>query len=369
MLYAFLHLFGFDLKLEDLRTFRKIHSKTPGHPERGLTPGVEVTTGPLAQGIGAAVGLALAAKKAARLLGEDLINHKIYCLCGDGDIQEGLSYEACSLAGRHKLDNLVLIYDSNDISIEGEVSIAFNEEVSTRFKAQGFCVLEIDGHDCLAIDSALKSLDSKRPTLIIAKTKIARKAYNLEGSHSAHGAPLGQDVIAKTKQLLGLPKESFFISEELKSYFGSLAKANEKLYEEWQKSLKATGKAKLLESLSKKEFKDIVYPDFGKNDSKTTRLNYKSAIATRSSNGLILNALAKANSGFVGGSADLAPSTNTLITESKDFPEGVNFHFGIREHAMAAICNGLAAYGIFMPYCATFFVFSDYLAPSLRLAS
>ncbi|WP_245945809.1 transketolase family protein [Helicobacter didelphidarum] len=389
LLYSMLHLWGYDINLQDLKNFRKLDSKTPGHPEYLHTHGVEITTGPLGQGIANAVGFAMASKRASYLLGKGIINHKVYCFCGDGDLEEGISYEACSLAGLHRLSNLVLLYDSNNISIEGNVDIAFNEKIRMRFESQGFYVQEIDGHDFQVIESALQNISNSQPNIIVATTKIAKNAYKLEGSHNAHGAPLGEEIIAKTKENLGLGQEKFFISEDLLSYFRENAKKGEQKYLAWQKNLescvispqileslgldsKQEYKAKdLLRLLLQKDFSEVLYPTFmqQRGEYKNATLNYKDSIATRSSNGKILNAIAKANPGFIGGSADLAPSNNTAIMHSGDFPCGVNLHFGVREHAMGAISNAFANYGIFIPYCATFFVFSDYLCPSIRVAS
>ncbi|RDU71038.1 transketolase [Helicobacter aurati] len=373
LLYALLHLWGYAISLHDLKNFRKLDSKTPGHPEYRHTSGVEITTGPLGQGVANAVGFALASLKAANFLGNEIINHKVYCFCGDGDLEEGISYEACSLAGVHKLANLVLIYDSNNVSIEGEVSIAFNENVRSRFESQGFFVQEINGHDYQAIDTALSQVSKEKPNLIIARTKIAKNAHSLEGSHHAHGAPLGEEIIAKTKQALGLNPETFYISNELKTHFTETINRTKFIYHAWHETLRNSDKQPLLESLLTKDFTQVIYPQFHTNTQQsfpqTATLNQQQAIATRASNGKILNAIAKAYNGFIGGSADLAPSNNTLIMESDDFPLGVNLHFGVREHAMGAICNALANYGIFTPYCATFFVFSDYLCPSIRVAS
>lgn len=373
LLYSLLHLWGYDISMQDLRNFRKLHSKTPGHPEYKHTHGVEITTGPLGQGVANAVGFAMAAKRARSMLGEDVINHKVYCFCGDGDLEEGISYEACSLAGHHVLDNLILIYDSNDISIEGNVNIAFSEDVGARFRSQGFLVLEICGHDYMQINNALlEAKQSCKPTLIIAKTKIAKNASKLEGSHHAHGTPLGQDIILESKKNMGLSSESFCISQTCKSHFNESALRGEKAYKAWIESIKKTGQDKALEELLQKNFSNVVFPKFGTQDSinlGTAKLDNGNAMATRASNGKILNAIAKANVGFIGGSADLAPSNNTALQDSKDFPNGNNMHFGVREHAMGAISNAFANYGIFTPFCATFFVFSDYLSPSIRVAS
>lgn len=357
LIYSFLHLCGYDVSMEDLKNFRKLDSKTPGHPEYNLTSGIEITTGPLGQGIANAVGFAMAEKYAKNLLGKDLINHKVYCLCGDGDLQEGISYEACSLAGLHKLNNLIIIYDSNNITIEGDTSIAFNENVEMRFKSQGFNVIKIDGHNFKEIDSALnKAKKATKPTLIIANTTIAKGALELEGSHKSHGAPLGSELLQRAKEALGFSGE-FHIPKDVKIAFESAVEMGDMHYKMWQQKLDKSPNKALLNELLNPNFSNIKYPSFNK------------AIATRASNGEILNAIAKSLKGFVGGSADLAPSNNTALKDSGDFPNGANLHFGIREHSMGGIINAFGAYGLFVPYCATFFVFSDYMSPSVRIAS
>ena len=367
LLYAMLHLFGYEVSMQDLREFRKLDSKTPGHPEYAHTHGVEITTGPLGQGIANAVGFAMASKRAQNMLGEDIINHTVYCICGDGDLQEGISYEACSLAGHHRLDNLIIIYDSNNISIEGDISIAFSENVAARFESQGFFVIEIDGHDYKEIDKALQEARrAKAPSLIIARTTIGKYALGLEGSAKTHGAPLGSEVIESSKKALGL-SEKFFISEATREYFKANIQKGIEKYNKWQQRL--GDKKEILQSLLKKDFSHVEYPIFthSKGNDKKAYLREES-MATRVSNGRILNAISKANAGFIGGSADLAPSNNTTL-ECEDYPEGRNLHFGVREHAMGAISHAFANYGIFTPFCATFFVFSDYLSPSIRIAS
>lgn len=360
LLYSFLYLCGYDLSLDDLKNFRQLHSKTPGHPEI-FTDGVEIATGPLGQGVANAVGFAMAAKKAALLLSDDIINHKIYCFCGDGDLQEGISYEACSLASLHKLNNLILIYDSNDISIEGNVNIAFNENVKLRFQAQGFEVFEIDGHNFKQIDEALtKAKNSLKPNLIIAKTKIAKNALELEGSHHSHGAPLGEDLIKRAKKANGFDENlQFIVDEDVKLRFESALELGDLEEAKWKDLLEKSGKKELLNELLNPNFDDIKYPDF----------DFSKDVATRDSNCEILNAIAKSLKGFLGGSADLAPSNKTELKGLGDFVEGKNIHFGVREHGMAAINNAFARYGLFIPFSATFFVFSEYLKPAARLAA
>ncbi len=365
LLYSFLHLSGYSVSLEDLKNFRQLDSKTAGHPEYGLCEGVEITTGPLGQGVANAVGFALASKYAQKLLGKNLINHKVYCFCGDGDLQEGISYEACSLAGLHRLDNLIFIYDSNNITIEGNAKIAFDENIKARFLAQKFSVIEIDGHNFKQIDSAFnRAKKATKPTLIIAKTKIAKGALDLEGSHKSHGAPLGAELLAKAKKQVGgeFVGGEFIIPKDAKIAFESAIEVGDMHYQMWQKTLQKSTKKSLLQSLTHPNFSAINFPHFSKND-------YPKGVATRVTNGAILNTIADNFAGFIGGSADLAPSNNTNLKNSGDFPRGANMHFGIREHSMGAICNGIVAYGLFAPFCATFFVFSDYMSPSVRIAA
>lgn len=363
LIYSFLHLFGFDISLDDLKRFRKLDSKTPGHPEYGLTSGIEITTGPLGQGVANAVGFAMAGKLASNLLGSDLIDHKVYCFCGDGDLEEGISYEACSLAGLHQLNNLILIYDSNNITIEGSTNIAFNEDIKKRFISQGFSVKEIDGHNFDEIDTALNlAKKSKRPFLIISKTKIAKGALELEGSAKSHGAPLGADLLKRVKKNAKWEESSFFIPQDVKIAFEGFRESGNMHYQIWQKKLEKSSKKALLDELLDPSFKKVTFPSFSKE-------KFPKGLATRVSNGEILNAISRAMKGFIGGSADLAPSNNTALKDSDNFPNGANLHFGIREHSMGAITNAFSLYGIFTPFCATFFVFSDYLSPSIRIAA
>ena len=367
MVYSLLHLWGYDLSIEDLKQFRQLDSLTPGHPENGHTHGVEITTGPLGQGIANAVGFAMASKYAAYCLNSEtaeIIDHHVYCLCGDGDLQEGISYEACATASHQQTSNLTIIYDSNDITIEGDISIAWSEDVAKRFEAINFDVVTIDGHDFDAIDKALTdSRNSDKPTLIIAKTAIGKGAATLEGSHHTHGAPLGDDEIAASKQKAGFdPKETFVVPSDVKEAFDKttsgalLSKAWDKLV---KKDLPLSEQNETLTALLNPDFSKVVYPEF----------EAGSMIATRDSNHKILNAIAKAVPSFIGGSADLAPSNKTELIGLGDFPKGRNIHFGIKEHSMAAIANAMNLYGLFRVYSATFFIFSDYLKPSARVAA
>lgn len=367
LIYSLLHLWGYDVSLDDLKHFRQLDSKTPGHPEYGHTPGVEITTGPLGQGVANAVGFAMAqAMTAARVNSEacKLIDHKVYCLCGDGDLQEGISYEACALAGHLGLKDLIVIYDSNHITIEGDTSLAWSEDVEARFKAQNWNVLKINGHCYDEIDKALsEAKQADKPTLIIANTIIGKGAGELEGSHHTHGAPLGEEIIRASKAKEGFdPDKTFFIPDDVLARFRCALEEGELAEKEWKHRLnEAPFKEQnaLLEAMLHPDFSRIEWPDFSDTD----------AMATRDSNGKILNAIAKAIPGFVGGSADLAPSNKTELKDMGEFPKGKNIRFGIREHAMAAITNAMALYGTLMPFNATFFVFSDYLKPAVRIAA
>ena len=367
LIYSLLYLWGYDLSLDDLKNFRQFGSKTPGHPEYSEVPGVEVTTGPLGQGVANAVGFAMASKYAANLLNSEtakIIDHKVYCLCGDGDLQEGISYEACALAGHHKLDNLVLIYDSNHITIEGNTSIASSENVKQRFEAAGWEVSRIDGHNFDEINAALNlAKEQIKPLLIIADTTIAKGACSLEGSHHSHGAPLGEEEIANAKAKAGFDRDlKFNIDEGVLVRFRCAVEKGDLAEREWKKLLSEAPLVEqnaALEVLQNPNFSQIAWPTF----------EGGSEVATRDSNGLIMNAIAKALPGFIGGSADLAPSNKTELKNMGDFPNGRNIHFGIREHAMSAITNAISLYGLFLPFSSTFFVFSDYMKPSARIAA
>lgn len=359
MIYSLFHLWGYDVSLEDLKQFRQLGSKTPGHPEYGYTDGVEITTGPLGQGFANAVGFSMASKYAKNLLNkeEKLIDHNVYCLCGDGDLQEGISYEAAAMAGHLKLENLVVIYDSNDITIEGATSLAWSEDVKSRFEAAEWKVFTIDGHNYQEIDKAITLAKKEdKPSLIIARTIIAKGSASKEGSHKTHGAPLGDEEIILSKQKAGFNDDLFSLDSKVYDYFD---KTKTTIVDEFEERLSKVSNEtrELLISLQNPDFSKIQWPKF------------EDKIATRASNGKILNAISKSYEGFIGGSADLSPSNNTNLTDSGIFPNGKNIYFGIREHSMAAITNAIALYGLFLPYDATFFVFSDYLKPALRVAA
>ena len=367
LIYSLLHLWGYDVTLDDLRNFRQFGSRTPGHPEYGHTDGIEITTGPLGQGVANAVGFAMAEAYTARQVNSetcDLIDHKVYCLCGDGDLEEGISYEACALAGHLGLKDLILIYDSNEITIEGDTSIAWSEDVAKRFEAQHWSVIRVNGHCYDEIDEALiQAKEATKPTIIIARTIIGKGAVGLEGSHKTHGSPLGEETIRESKERAGFPpEEQFYIPEDVLLRFRCAIEEGEMLEKEWihrQKEAPLIEQNEALDRLLKPDFSSIVYPDFS-NDAE---------VATRDSNGKILNAIATAIPGFLGGSADLAPSNKTALNHMGNFPKGKNLHFGIREHSMAAITNAMALYGTVIPFNSTFFVFSDYQKPAVRIAA
>jgi len=365
LIYSLYHLWGYGLEIDDLKQFRQMDSLTPGHPEYGHTAGIEITTGPLGQGIANAVGFAMASQFVGNKVNSEtasMIDHSVYCLCGDGDLEEGISYEACSIAGHMGLDNLVLIYDSNRITIEGSTELSLSENIRDRFESQNWAVLEIDGHNFDEIDSAFTQVKSiKRPVLIIANTVIAKGGGKMEGSHHAHGAPLGHDVIKTAKIAAGFdPEATFAVSADVLERFRCAIEKGDLAEREWNHRLK---ELPLMEQ--NEAYEQLLNPDFSRIQWPT----FEKADATRNTNGIILNAIAKAIPGFLGGSADLGPSNKTELVGMGDFPKGKNIHFGIREHAMASITNAMALYGPIIPFSATFFVFSDYLKPSARIAA
>ena len=365
LIYSLYYLWGYGLELEDLKNFRQLDSKTPGHPEYGHTAGIEITTGPLGQGVANAVGFSMASKHMAEQLNSDtaaVIDHNVYVLCGDGDLEEGISYEAASIAGHMALDNLICIYDSNRITIEGSTELSISEDIRKRFEAQQWEVLEIDGHDYDEIDAALTTAKAaKKPVLIIANTIIAKGAGALEGSHHSHGAPLGDAIIAEAKKAAGFdPEKSFFVPEDVMLRFRCAIEEGDLAERAWNHSLKTLPlmeQNEALDAYMNPDFSRIQWPVFEKAD------------ATRGTNGVVLNAIARAIPGFIGGSADLSPSNKTNLKDMGVFPKGKNIYFGIREHAMASIVNAMALYGPLLPFSATFFVFSDYLKPAARIAA
>jgi len=365
LIYSLYYLWGYGLEIDDLKNFRQLDSLTPGHPEYGHTKGIEITTGPLGQGIANAVGFSMASKFVGAQTNSEtanLIDHNVYCLCGDGDLEEGISYEACSIAGHNKLDNLILIYDSNRITIEGSTDLSISENIRGRFESQAWDVLECDGHNFDEIDTAITTAKANtKPTIIIANTIIAKGAGKLEGSHHSHGAPLGDEVIAQAKTDAGFdPSKTFHVDADVMVRFRCAIEEGDLLEREWihrQKTLPLMEQNEALLALQNPDFSRIDYPTFEK------------AEATRGTNGKIMNAIAKGVPSFLGGSADLSPSNKTNLNDMGIYPKGRNIYFGIREHAMASIVNAMALYGPLLPFSATFFVFSDYLKPAARIAA
>jgi transketolase len=358
LVYALFHLSGMgNLKMEELMSFRQWGSRCAGHPERGGAPGVEVTTGPLGQGIAMGVGLAIAAKKSK-------IANRTWIFCGDGDLEEGISHEACSLAGALKLDNITLIYDSNHITIEGDTALAMSDDAKKRFESYGWKVFEVDGHDIAAVDRVFQRAKKVvgQPAIIIATTHIGFGAPTKQDSADSHGAPLGADEVAATKKALGFdPEKSFYVPEEVYSVFRFRTLQQHRVA---NKAKKDAGERPAPAALPPR--KDLVkaLPAF----------DPAKPVATRAACGSVMNALAQIVPGLVGGSADLGPSNKTILKGLGDVGpgsyEGRNLHFGIRELAMTAVVNGLTAFdGSYRGYGATFFVFSDYCKPAIRLAA
>ncbi len=367
LLYGALHLSGYDLPLSEIRHFRQWGSKTPGHPERGHTIGVETTTGPLGQGIGNGVGMAIAERMLRQKYGPELCDHRTWVLCSDGDLMEGVASEAASLAGHLKLDRLTLIYDDNRITIDGRTDLSFTEDVGKRFAAYGWHILHVgDGNDLADIDAALTQAAGHRgaPTLIVLRTVIGDPAPTRRDSSKAHGEPLGADEITRTKALLDWPAEPFHVAPEAYAEMAPLAEQGRALVAAWQARLAghpeaAAFLAQLAGTLP--DGWDTALPDLA-----------GQALATRQASQQALAALAAVVPGLAGGSADLGGSNGTNITFGDVFSAtgtGPRFHWGIREHGMAAALNGMAAHGGVRPYGATFLVFADYCKPSIRLAA
>lgn len=381
LLYSLLHLTGFDLPLSEIQAFRQWGSRTPGHPEAGHTPGVEVSTGPLGQGIGNAVGMAMASRMLAMRFnrpGHEIVSHRVVALCSDGDLMEGVASEAASLAGFHRLGSLVAVYDDNRITIEGSTDLAFREDVAGRFRSYGWNVLTVvDGNtDLDGISGALDAAFSKRdrPTLVIVRTTIAFGSPNKQNTAEAHGSPLGPKEVALAKEALGWPKEpEFFVPGEVLEHFREAIPRGESLEKEWR--LKMAAYANAWPDLAM-EWERVQWGDLpeGWEKSLPSFPAGGGGIATRKASGKVINAVAGGIPELVGGSADLAPSTETLIEGGGEFlpdapPGGRNVHFGVREHGMGAILNGMARHGGVIPYGATFLIFSDYMRPSIRLAA
>ena len=378
LLYSLLHLTGYDMPLAEIEQFRQWGSKTPGHPEHWLVPGIETTTGPLGQGFGNGVGMGIAQKYLAAHFnrpGHELVDYKIYVLASDGDLMEGVASEAASLAGHLKLDNLIYFYDDNHISIEGSTALAFTEDRAKRFEAYGWFVQKVeDGNDLEAIDRAIRAAQAERgrPSIIMVRTHIGYGSPNKHDTAEAHGQALGVEEVRLTKLNLGWPLEpAFYVPDEARAHFREAIAKGEKAEAEWLARLAAYRQA---------------YPDLAAEWDRFTKGELAAGwqakiptfsptdkpMATRQASGKVLNAISPLLPTLLGGAADLAPSTDTLIKGEKDFEAGNygarNFHFGVREHGMASILNGMALGGL-IPYGATFYIFSDYLRPSMRLAA
>ena len=373
LLYSLLHLAGYPLRLEDIKEFRQLGAKTPGHPEYGRTVGVETTTGPLGQGVANAVGLAIAERMLGAAFNTDkkVIDHYTYVLAGDGDMMEGISAEASSLAGHLGLGKLIVFYDSNRITIEGSTDLSFSEDVAGRYQAYGWQTLEGDAYDIEGILKLVETAkqESSKPTLILLHSTIAKGSPNMAGSHNTHGAPLGEEEVQAAKRALGVPEQPFYIPEQALSYFRSKHEGWQQNYGSWQELFAAWSR----ENPEKRRIWDRVFGPTDLSDAAFPSFKVGDVMATRKASGAVLNAIASSVPQLVGGSADLAPSNNTLLKDFASFqadsPEGRNMHFGIREHGMGGIVNGMALHGGLRPYCATFMVFSDYMRPSIRLAA
>ncbi len=394
LLYALLHLYGYDLPFSELKRFRKFGSKTPGHPEAGLTPGVEVTTGPLGQGVGMAVGMAIAEAHLAALFnrpGHEVIDHYTYVLASDGDLMEGVAAEACSLAGHLGLGKLIVLYDDNRVSLAGTTNLTFTEDVGKRFSAYGWQVLRVEeGNDLAAIDRAISEAkeDRTRPSLICVRTTLGYGAPTKQGTYKVHGAPLGEEELRAAKEKLGWPiQPKFYVPDDVLEHFRTAVERGGKWEREWVEGFERyrAEYPELAAELARRIRGELPagwdkgLPEFPPDEK---------GIATRKASGVVLKALAQRIPELIGGSADLNPSTNTELTGLGDFqrpgsppaglqgaaggpwgPAGRNIHFGVREHAMGAIANGLARHGGIIPFCGTFLVFSDYMRPPMRLAA
>lgn len=376
LLYSLLHLTGYDVSIDDLKQFRQWGSKTPGHPEYGHTPGVDTTTGPLGQGIATAVGFAIAERFLAAKFNKDghtPIDHYTYVICGDGDLMEGISGEASSLAGHLKLNKLIVLYDSNDISLDGPTNWAFTEDVKMRYRAYGWNVLRVeDGNNLDEIEAAIAKAKSfnDAPTLIEVRTIIGYGAPNKQGTAGAHGSPLGKEETALAKQTYGWTyQEDFYVPDEVRSLFAELKARGEKAEQAWKDAYqtyaqKYPADAKTFETVIAGKVDvdfDAVLPEFNE------------SVATREAFGKVINAIGPHMPTLLGGSADLSKSNNTMLKDEDHFkaPDyaGKNVFYGVREHAMGAMVNGIALHGGVFPYAGTFLVFVDYLRPAVRLAA
>jgi transketolase len=363
LLYSLLHLTGYDLPLEELKQFRQWGSLTPGHPEYGLTPGVETTTGPLGQGFANGVGMAIAEAFLATTFnrpGHEIVNHYTYAICSDGDLMEGISHEAASMAGHMKLGKLIYLYDDNHISIDGSTDLAFTEDRMKRFEAYHWHTQQIDGHDRAAVAEAIKAAQAvtDKPSIIACRTTIGFGSPNKANTAKAHGEALGPEEVKLTKKAFGWdPDKEFYIPDEALAHFRKAVERGAQWEAEWKNRLEAYAQAYPTEV---EQFRQALSAD-------------AKGMATRAASGQVLNALAPVIPTLIGGSADLAPSNNTFLKGYPVFANesfaGRNFHFGVREHGMAAALNGMAVHGGVIPYGGTFLIFSDYCRPAIRLAA
>ena len=372
--YSLLHLYGYKLSIEDIKNFRQFGSKTAGHPEYNHTDGVEVSTGPLGQGIANAVGMAIAETHLASVYNKEgfpVVDHYTYALCGDGCLMEGIEYEAASLAGSLKLGKLIVLYDCNNITIEGDTSLTFSEDVKKRHIAQGWQVIEVkDGNDIKALNKAIKKAkaETENPSLIVCYTKIGYGSSK-EGSASSHGAPLGAESVAGLRKTLEYPYAPFEVTEEVYAHTKKAINRGKKAERNWKKMFKEYGE----------KYPELAKEFIDRMNGKLPEIDWAEVYAfekddaTRGTSGTVLNRLAPKIPMLMGGSADLNPSTKSHMKTAGEYApdnrSGRNIHFGIREHAMSAICNGLACHGGFLPYCSTFFVFSDYMKNAMRLSA
>jgi transketolase len=379
LLYSLLHLTGYGLTIEDLKNFRQLGSRTPGHPEFGHTIGVETTTGPLGQGFTNAVGMALAERHLASVYnrpGFDVVDHFTYVMCGDGDLMEGITSEAASFAGHMGLSRLICLYDDNGITIEGTTGISFTEDVAKRFEAYNWHVQKVsDGNNLQAINDAIENArgEKEKPSIIIVKTHIAYGSPNKQDTPDAHGAPLGEEEVKLTKKNLGWPEtETFYVPDEVATHFKNCIENGKKAEAVWNNLFASYKKENsglaetfinAMNNILSADWEHAL-PDFS---------DPAVSIATRAASGKVLNAIAPKIPNLIGGSADLAPSNNTMITSSNDMQKGSyngrNIRFGVREHAMGGILSGLALHKGLIPFGGTFLVFADYMRPSIRLAA
>ena len=378
LLYSLLYLTGYDLPLDEIKNFRQWGSKTPGHPEYGVTPGVETTTGPLGSGVANAVGMAIAERMLAARFnrpGHTIVDHRTYAFVSDGDLMEGIASEASSLAGTLGLGKLTFLYDDNEISIEGSTDLAFQEDVGERFRAYGWHVQHVDGDDLDAVDAALGAAQNveDRPSIIVAVTEIAHGSPNKAGSAAAHGSPLGEEEVRLTKEVYGWPQEpAFHVPQEALAEFRVALEQGAARQDAWQERFDAYARAFPEEAAEWRrgvagdlpEGWEAHLPAFSSDDG---------SLATRAASGKVLNALASVIPNLAGGSGDLAPSNNTYLNDFGDFArdawEGRNLRFGVREHAMGGIVNGLAVHGGLIPYGGTFLAFSDWMRGAIRLGA